>query len=227
MWCGILVRPRDRLAGGDRPRRGEEREVRDADAARRRHARLNDDLAMRVSYRDLADLAARYIDDRDVVRALVRDVGEPPVVARGDPVRQFADADHLADGVARGTEHRELVWTLTHGEARLAGAGEVRVVRRGADRDLRHDLVARRVKHHNRVHAGLSEIEGPALRAELERARRLVQRNRAQDGPTLQVNDDERELAELWGSDVGSLAVGMNRAVVRLRDRDAEIGRAH
>src|SRR5512146_1692799 len=53
------------------------------------------------------------------------------------------------------------------------------MVRRGADVDLSSDLVCGRVEHLHSIYAGLSKVKSFPIRAEVQRAGSLIQRNKA------------------------------------------------
>src|SRR5438105_2602448 len=83
-----------------------------------------------------AGAARGEVDDRDVVGALVGRVSRAAIAARDHPVRQLAELHGRAHGVGCRAEDRQLARALAHRQAEPAVTGEVRVVRRSADRDL-------------------------------------------------------------------------------------------
>src|SRR5882672_7657959 len=90
------------------------------------------------------------------------------------------------------------------------------MVRRGSHGDLTHHFISRCVEDLHGVGTGHCEVEPLAVRADVERAGRLVQRHAADLDLFDEINDDECHSALLLGSDVGGASVRADGAVMRL-----------
>src|SRR5262249_2735319 len=150
---------------------------------------------------------AGEVDDRDVVSAFVRHVGGVPVGAGGDPVGRSAHHDGAADGMAYGVQDLQLARPLADDQAHVSIGCKQRMMGRSANWDLTDDLVAPRLQHLDRVHASQREVEPLAIRAQVERARRLVQQYLANLHLPREVQDDEGGGPLLLGAYVGYASV--------------------
>ena len=134
-------------------------------------------------------------------------------------MRHVANFDTARPGVGDWIEQVQLARSLSHHQPDLAIWSEQRMVRRSAGRNPRDDLVAAAVQHLNGVHTGLGEEDLPSVRADVQRARRVIERNRAGERAAGDVDDRQGRGVLLLAGGVDDLAVGGDGKVVRLRNR--------
>ena len=134
-------------------------------------------------------------------------------------MRHSAHLDCASWRVAIGIEQVQLARSLSHDHAELAVWREQRMVWRGARRNLRDDLIGCHVQDLQGVHAGLGEEHLGSVRADVQRPRRVVDRDRARHGATGDVDDCQCLGACLLTGRVHRLAIGSDGEVVGLRDR--------
>ena len=119
--------------------------------------------------------------------------------------------------MGRRVEQKQLPRALHDDGAGGRASKNIGDMRRGAGRNLGDDLVRSRIEHLYGIDAGYSEIQGFAVVAELEVARRLLQCHIAYRRARRHVHHDQRELPRLLRSRVGELAVGRDSDGMWLR----------
>src|SRR5258706_8947281 len=90
---------------------------------------------------------------------------------------------------------------------------------RYASRYLPDDPVGGRFKHLDCTDPGLGKVEALAIITELSVARRLIERQRANEAPCSDVDEGEAEVARFLYRDVCEFTVGTNRDGMGLRHR--------
>src|SRR5438067_10261695 len=87
---------------------------------------------------------------------------------------------------------------------------------RGAGRNLGEDLIAGPIQDQNRVHAGLGEEDLLSVWAEVQGARRVVERDGSGLGAARDVDDDQCLGARFLTGGICRLSVGRDGQIVRL-----------
>src|SRR5574341_1041993 len=220
MGRAVIIDPGDALPGSYCDRRRCESKVDNrhlsASLRRRRRGWLDDDLAWRVAYLNRRRLTGREVDDGNIVRALVGHVRGFSVAGRSRPVRLFADRDATRWLVRRRVEQEQLARALHNGDTERRAVRITDEVRRYARRNLRNDPVRGRIQHLDRADPRLSKVEQLTVVAKLSIARRLIERQGANDAARSQVDQGEPEVARFLYCDIRELAVGADRDCMRL-----------
>src|SRR5262245_30230455 len=112
-----------------------------------RRGLLHHDPAWRVADRDRRSSASCEIDDGDIVRAFIGYVHGFTVAGRGRPVWLFPDRDAARWLVRLWVEQEQLPRSLDDYHAKRRAARVINEMGRYARRNLRHDLVGRRIEH--------------------------------------------------------------------------------
>src|SRR5262245_25452580 len=141
-----------------------------------RRGLLHHDPAWRVADRDSGSSASCEIDDGDIVRALIGYIHGFTVAGRGRPVGLFPDRDAARRLVRRWVEQEQLPRPLHDYYAERRAARVINEMGRYARRNLRHDLVGRRIEHLDCTDSGLGKVEQLAVVSEFPVARCLLER---------------------------------------------------
>src|SRR5215471_20300042 len=137
----------------------------------------------------------------------------------GDPVRHVTNLECTRVRIAFWIEQIQLTWSLSDHHSQPAIGRKQRVVRRRASGNLRYDLIGGSVQNQESVYTGLCEEDFIAVRTHVERAGSMVERDGTRLGAAGDVNDGKSLCTCLLAGRVGSLSIGGDREVVRLRHR--------
>src|SRR5207302_8618960 len=141
------------------------------------------------------------------------------VAGRGRPVWLFADRDAARRLVRRRVEYEQLARPLHNDYAECRAARVTNEMRRNACRNLPDDLVGGRIEHLYRADPGLSKVKHLAVVTELPVARRLLERQGANDTARSHIDKGEPEMARFLNGNICELAVGADRYRMRVGNR--------